>query len=125
MIRRHHAGPTRGLTLIEVLVALAIVAISLGAGLKASGALIANTLRLERTMAAQWCAENQLTRMRLEKQYPSVGDSDFACEQAGMTYPGKLTVRPTPNPNFRRVDVRMFDADQQSLLTLSTVLSQY
>ncbi len=118
--RREH-----GLTLIEVLVALTIVALSVGAGLKASGALIANTQRLQHTLVAQWCAENQLTRMRLEKQYPAIGDSEFTCEQAGQTYHGRQTVRPTPNPNFQRVDVRMLDPDQQFLLTLSTVLSRY
>lgn len=45
--------PARGLTLIEVLVALAIVAITLAAGLKASAALTANTQRLADVLAAQ------------------------------------------------------------------------
>lgn len=115
-------APERGLTLIEVLVALTIVAISVGAGLKASGALIANTQRLEHTLTARWCAENQLTRMRLEKQFPSVGDSEFTCEQAGRAYTGQLKVRPTLNPNFRMTEVRMLDENRQPLLSLSTVL---
>ena len=40
---------------------------------------------------------------------PGIGDSDFACEQLGRTYRGKLVVRPTPNPNFRRVDAQIVD----------------
>lgn len=111
-----------GLTLIEVLVALAIVAVTLTAGLKASAALVNNTQRLGDTLAAQWCADNLLTGLRLQRQFPPVGDSDQACEQAGASYPMKMVVRPTPNPNFRRVDVRVSDAAGQPVLQLSTVL---
>lgn len=113
--------PSRGLTLIEVLVALAIVAITLAAGIKASAALTRNTERFANTLAAQWCADNALTGLRLARQFPAVGDSDFSCEQAGRTYQGKLVVRPTPNPNFRRVDAHVSDADGQPLLRLSTI----
>jgi general secretion pathway protein I len=53
----------RGFTLIEVLVALAIVAVVLGAGLKAAGALTNNAQRLADVTAAQWCADNQLAAL--------------------------------------------------------------
>jgi len=119
---RNGGTAVHGLTLIEVLVALAIVAVTLAAGLKAAAALSANTQRLGDTLAAQWCADNLLTSLRLQRQFPPVGDSDQRCEQAGQTYAMTLTVRPTPNPNFRRVDVRVADAASQPLLQLSTVL---
>jgi general secretion pathway protein I len=115
----------RGFTLVEVLVALAIVAVALGAGFKAAGALTDNADRLADVSAAQWCADNQLTNLKLSKQFPGVGDSDFACEQFGRTYKGQLSVRPTPNPNFRRVDANIADAQDQSILRLSTVLPRY
>lgn len=111
-----------GLTLIEVLVALAIVAITLAAGIKAAGALTASSQRLNDTLAAQWCADNQLTELRLQTQFPPVGDSSFACTQLGTDYSGQLVVRPTPNPNFRRVDARISDGAGQLLVSLSTVL---
>ncbi len=113
---------TTGFTLIEVLVALAIVAIALGAGMKASGALAGNAQRLADVSAAQWCAENQLTEMRLTRQFPGVGDSDFACEQLGRRYDGLMKVRPTPNPNFRRVDAIVKDEAGMTLLVISTIL---
>lgn len=115
----------RGLTLIEVLVALAVVAITLAAGLKAAGALTANAQRLVDVSAAQWCADNQLTTLRLTRQFPGVGDIDFACDQLGATYLGKLVVRPTPNPSFRRVDASISDAAGQPVLVLSTIQSRY
>jgi general secretion pathway protein I len=115
----------RGFTLIEVLVALAIVAIALGAGIKAAGALTGNAERLTDVTAAEWCADNQLTALKLARQFPGIGDADFACEQLGRSYPGRLVTRPTPNPNFRRVDAQIFDAEGRPLLTLSTILPRY
>ena len=117
-------SPSRGFTLIEVLVALAIVAVTLGAGIKAAGSLTSNTARLAEVTAAQWCADNKLTELKLRGQFPDIGDGDFSCDQLGRTYAGKLIVRPTPNPNFRRVDARVLDGDGRQILLLSTILGR-
>ena len=82
-------GGRRGFTLLEVMVALAVVALALGAGLRAAGVLIDNAQRLGDVMAAQWCADNQLTELRLRRSFPGVGDSDFACEQLHL---GRVTL---------------------------------
>ena len=114
-----------GFTLVEVLVAVAVVAITLAAGLKAAGALTDNAQRLSEVVNAQWCADNALTNLRLNKQFPGVGDADFTCNELGRDYQGRLTTRPTPNPNFRRVDAIVFDDGGTAILTLSTVLGRY
>lgn len=106
------------------MVALAIVAIALGAGLRAAGSLTDNASRLGEVIAAQWCADNQLTQLRLARTFAAVGESDFECVQLGRTYRGRLVTRPTPNPSFNRVDAVMSAADGRALLTLSTVIGR-
>lgn len=117
--------PARGFTLIEVMVALSIVAIALAAGARAAGALTDNADRLQQVTAAQWCADNQLTNLRLARVLPGIGDADFQCEQLGRSYPGTLVTRPTPNPNMRRIDAVVRDETGQPLVTLTTVMSRF
>jgi general secretion pathway protein I len=114
-----------GFTLIEVLVALTIVAVTLGAGIKAAGALTNNAIRATEVSEAQWCATNQLAGLRLSRQFPGAGTISFSCDQLGQSYIGRLVVAPTPNPNFRRVDAQIDNDAGQPVLTLSTILSRY
>ncbi len=115
-------GQADGFTLIEVLVALVIVAVTLGAGIKAAGALLNNAQRLTEISEAQWCADNQLTGLKLANVFPDLGESSFSCEQLGRSYTGTFRVAPTPNPNFRRVDTQMANDAGEPLLTLSAIL---
>ena len=114
----------RGFTLIEVLVALAIVAIALGAGLQATTALTTNALRQSNVLLAHICAENELVKARLSRQMPGIGDTSTSCEQAGRIFPVTISVLPTPNPSFRRVDAQVFDGDAP-ILRLSTIVGRY
>lgn len=114
----------RGFTLVEVLVALAIVAIALMAGLQATAALTKHAQRQSDMVLAQLCAENELVKIRLLKQMPGVGDTSVACQQAGRSLTVALAVRPTPNPNFRRVDARVLDGEVP-IWRLTTVVGRY
>lgn len=114
-----------GFTLVESLVALSILAITLAAGTKAAGALVLNAQRQTQMTAAQWCADNQLTALRLSRAFPGVGESEFTCDQLGRRYRGQVRAQATPNPNFRRIDVQVFGEDGYGLLTVSTVVSRF
>ena len=114
----------QGFTLIEVLVALAIVAIALTAGLQATSALTRNAERQSSVLLAHICAENELVKVRLSAQMPGVGDTSVSCVQGDRMFGVTVSVAPTPNPSFRRVDAQVFD-NEQPVLRLSTIVGRF
>lgn len=123
-MNRARPRASHGFTLIEVLVALGIVAIALMAGLQATAALTRHAQRQSDLLLGQTCAENELIRLRLARQMPGVGDSSVTCEQAGQVFAVALAVRATPNPNFLRVDAQVHKGEAP-VLRLSTVVGRY
>ena len=97
-----------GFTLLEVLVALAIVATALGAGLRAA-------------MMATWSAENRLVQIRLAKEFPEVGKRSYPCSQGDMKLTCQEEVLVSPNPQLRRVEVSVFDMDNPNRRILKLV----
>jgi general secretion pathway protein I len=121
--RRRHQR-VRGFTLVEVLVALGIVAIALLAGIQATSALARNAERQSDVLLAQLCAENEQVKYRLARQMPGLGINTVECQQAGQVYLSEVHVQATPNPNFRRIDVRVLRGEQP-VLQLSSVVGMY
>ena len=113
-----------GFTLIEVLVALGIVAVALAAGVRATGSLMRNSERQSDLLLAHLCAENALVNVRLSRQMPAVGDNTSPCEQAGRVLSVRLWVQPTPNPNFVRVEAQALEGENR-ILVLATVVGRY
>ena len=95
----------RGFTLIEVVVALAVVAL----GLAALFAVLANTagnvgsLR-ERTFAS-WIAHNRIAELRLATSFPAVDRSTGELEYAGLRWKYEQVVSQTAVEGLRRIDV--------------------
>jgi general secretion pathway protein I len=116
-------GP-RGLSLVEVLVALLILALTLATASQAISGWLRGSQRQADQLRAQWCADNALTALRLARQMPGTGSSTQDCTQAGELMQVRLEVNPTPNPAFFRVDVQVL-ARQSPVLRATTILGRY
>ena len=99
-----------GFTLLEVLVALAIVGTALGASLRAVGSLTQNSTDLRASLMATWSAENRLSQIRVAGEWPQLGNRTFDCPQGDLALVCQESVFATPNPAFRRVEVSVVNA---------------
>jgi general secretion pathway protein I len=75
-----------GFTLIEVLVALTVIAFALAAIIRAVGVMTANTAHLKEKTYAHWIAMNRVAELRVTKAWPSVGDSSDDVEMFGQEW---------------------------------------
>lgn len=105
-----------GFTLIEVLVALAIVSFALAAmaGTMVQMLNAANTMR-DRTYAS-WIANNKITEMRLSNVLPEVSASSGEVTYAGIEWAWRAVVSETGVENLYRVDVSISFPGQESLM---------
>ena len=109
-----------GMTLLECLVALAILAIALTAAFRAIGATALSAGMVRDATLASWVAQNQLAEMRARNVYPPLGRSEGSARQGNINYLWRQTVEATQNPLFRKVDVQVFDESGQRPLSSIT-----
>lgn len=95
----------QGFTLIEVLVALAIVAVALSAGMRALALGADGASSLKARTLALWVAENRLARAQLDRSAQGAAAASGDETQAGMALAWRQTIGTTPNPAFRRIEI--------------------
>lgn len=105
---------SRGFTLLEVLIALAILAIGLAAAMRAIGVATNSSFELKQRMLAQWVAQNRAAELRALGLWPDPGVSEGEAEQAGQRFTWQQKVTTTPNALFRRVEINVARPDQLS-----------
>lgn len=103
----------RGFTLMEVLVALAVLAIAMVAIVGASGQSVNQAVGLRERTLAHWIADNKVTELRLANQWPDTGDSDGDYDMADQHWRWTMNIIDTPDPNLRRVDVKVALANKR------------
>ena len=95
----------RGFTLVEVLVALAVLAIALAAILRAMGQAIDATATLRERNIALWVAQNRLVEHRMRRDWPAADTKDGDAEIGGVKWYWREQVSTTPEPRIRRIEI--------------------
>lgn len=115
----------RGFTLLEVLVAVAVLAIAMGAIITAAGRYAQAAETLQNRTLALWVAHNRLTEMELAPTWPAVGTSRDEVAMGGRTWVWNVAVQGTPDPTIRRVDIHVSPKDnaQDTTASLTAFLS--
>jgi general secretion pathway protein I len=108
----HHwpAGAPRlssAFTLVEVLVALAILAIALAAAMRTLHLTTDSAQETRLRLLATWVAQNQLADRTARHEFPAPGISSGTLDYAGVTFAWQHNVGGTPNPAFRKLEIRV------------------
>ena len=102
----------RGFTLVEVLVALAVLALAIAAAVRSNAMSIATAQTVRLKLLSDWVAENRLEEHRARRDWLVVGETEGDTEQDGEALRWRETVSETPNPRFRRLQVRVYQASR-------------
>ncbi|MGH8445805.1 MAG: type II secretion system minor pseudopilin GspI [Solimonas sp.] len=113
---RTRRSAARGFTLVEMLVAVAIVAIAMGAIIAGMARYADNVGYLRQKTLAVWVAHNRLAELELQRSWPDVGKSDGNVDMAGAKWKWQAEVKATDDPHLRRVDLRVFRVDPKKTL---------
>lgn len=118
----------RAFTLIEVLAALAVIAVAMTALLASSARMAGNQQRLEEISFASWAAETVLTETRLNEPFPATGRRNGQSVIGRYRFRWELVVQATPEPAIRRLDLHLFrhdaNADAAAIYTLTGFAGQ-
>lgn len=126
--RRRHSGQIHaGFTLLEVLVALAVLAFAMAALIKTGAGSAGSTAYLRDKTLAQWVAMNVIAEQRLEAKWPSTGTRRGREEMARHEWHWEFKVEETFDEDIRRLEVAVRaseDKEQAPLVTLVAFLSR-
>ncbi|OOZ39168.1 type II secretion system protein GspI [Solemya pervernicosa gill symbiont] len=116
----------RGFTLLEVLVALSILAVALGALIQ-SGGQSANTLsHLRDKTLAHWVASNKANELQLANAWPENRTQKGESEPADLEWHWQMAVHPTADRDLKRIEieVRLNKESDSSLARVVTLLTR-
>ena len=104
--------PQKGFTLLEIMVALAVAAIGLGAASRAMTQNVDVAQQLEIRTVANWVASNRMAELRMLRQFKGGGSSRSQEELAGRTWRIQEEYFSTNDPNLARVQITVYE-DQE------------
>ncbi|MFC5775915.1 type II secretion system minor pseudopilin GspI [Alcaligenes parafaecalis] len=113
----------RGMSLIEVLIALAIVSVALTAGLRALGLSASGSQAMYERSVALLAVDSVVAEMRLRRLFPEPGETVAPCRQGSLNLQCKQVVQATANRFFRQVTVQAFVPQGPVLAELHATLA--
>lgn len=111
-MRSDRLSKPAGFTLLEVVVALAVVTLGIMAAFNLVVQISTGSLHMKERTLAGWIASNEITRVRLGGEFPDVSQFDGDVEFAGAEYRWRATVSETGVENLRRIDMDVSYADE-------------
>ena len=96
-----------GFTLIEVLIALAILAIALTAAVRAASVATDSANETKLRTLATWIAQNRIALVSTSAVFPPVGESNGRETMANIEFAWKQKISNTPNTAFRKIEVQV------------------
>lgn len=97
----------RGFTLMEMLVAVAVLAIALGAIIGNGSRFAGSAASLRDKSLALFVARNRMTEIELGKAWPALGKANEDVELGDVKWTWRSEVQATQDPSLRRVDIRV------------------
>ena len=114
-----------GFTLIEILLALAVLAIALTAAAHSVGAAVDTTVALPERMLARWVAEDRFADLELRGTWPALDTLEGDAEVGGRKFPWVQETGVTPVAKMRRVEVSvMLPGSKVGLVRLTGFVEQ-
>ncbi len=108
MNNRRTDNNQKGITLVEVLVAMVIFSVAISAGMTTLGDSLGATRQLDQATYAHWAAQNKMTDLLLQPQWPSLGRSSGETQKLmGDTWYWSIEVKPTSAKDLRRVEIKV------------------
>ena len=104
----------RAFTLVEVLVALAILAIALAAAMRTLHLTTDSAQQTKLRLLSTWVAQNQLAELTARHAFPDTGISSGNLDYGGVKFAWQHNVSATPNPAFRKIDIRVTKAEDSA-----------
>jgi general secretion pathway protein I len=118
---RRKTGGQQGFTLIEVIIALTIIAVGLAAIISAASSTIYNAAGLQERTFAHWVAMNKLTELQVMQEFPAARKTTGSTLMAEHEWFWTMDVTDTQDENVRKVEiaVRTNEEDENSLVNLT------
>ena len=111
---------SKGFTLLEVMVALLVIAIGLGAIIDSAGNTTLHAAYLRQKTIAGWVAQNEIALYRAKRTWESATTRKGKATMANVEWSWQMEISNTDDPSLRRLDIEVFLEGQEGIKATAT-----